>query len=158
MHPRSLDDPTLAARAANGDSDAYAELARRYAGLIRQATRHPAYGLTREELRQEALLGLFEACRAYEPGGRHRFGGVATVRVRHRVTEARKIAGRLKHRLLTEALGIDHPARGQQARSFSEQLASDREDPARIVELREELRELATRPLARRDRRLRAGS
>ena len=157
MRPRSLTDATLAARACKGDSDAFAELARRYSGLIRQSIRHPAFGLTHEELRQEALIGLFEACRAYDPAMSHRFGGVATVRVRHHVTEARKRAGRRKHRLLGEALGIDNPVRGEEGRTFAERIASDRDDPARIVELREELRELATAQ-GRRDRRLRAGS
>lgn len=156
MHPRSLPDATLVARAATGDGDAFAELARRYAGLIRQTIRDRPFGLMHEDLRQEALIGLFEACRAYDPT-RHRFGAVATVQVRHRVCEARKCAGRRKHRLLSEALRIDYRPGDDDRPTLADRLGSDHNDPARIVELREELRELATTN-GRRDRRLRAAS
>src|SRR5262245_59265183 len=104
----SLDDATLAARAARGDDAAFAELARRYRGLISQTIRRPVPGLSYEDRRQEALLGLFLACRQHAQQTRWRFGAMATMAVRHRVTEARKVAMRRKHRLLTDALGIDH--------------------------------------------------
>lgn len=64
---RSEPDGALAGRAARGDSVAFAELARRYDDLIGYGTRMPAWGHDREDERQEALIGLFEACRAFDP-------------------------------------------------------------------------------------------
>jgi DNA-directed RNA polymerase specialized sigma subunit len=84
MLPPSLADAELATRVVDGDSDAFTELARRYRDLIAYLTRWTMPGLEREDERQEALIALLEACRAYDPA-RGTFGAIATVRVRSRV-------------------------------------------------------------------------
>ena len=104
---RSVGDSVLAARAARGDGPAFAELERRYRGLIWQTIGRPAFGLTYEDQRQEALIGLYAACRAHDPAHGGRFGGLATVCVRRRVWAARKRARQPNHRILSEAVGLD---------------------------------------------------
>ncbi len=65
----SVRDEFLAARASRGDGAAFAELARRYRPLIVSASKIRAAGLEFEDLRQEALIGLFVACRKCNPAG-----------------------------------------------------------------------------------------
>jgi hypothetical protein len=83
-------DEFLAARASRGDGAAFGELARRYRPLIVSAAAYPPPGLEFEDLRQEALLGLFEACRrkARTPDGPG-MAGFAMVR-----SALRALAGR----------------------------------------------------------------
>jgi DNA-directed RNA polymerase specialized sigma subunit len=57
----AVTDAYLAARAANGDSAAFAELARRYRPLIVHVTRVRPAGLELDDARQVALVGLFQA-------------------------------------------------------------------------------------------------
>ena len=82
-------DGMLAGRAARGDGAAFAELARRYDDLIAFYARGHARGHDRDDERQEALIGLLEACRVFDPS-RGSFGAIATVRVRSRVWNARE--------------------------------------------------------------------
>jgi RNA polymerase sigma factor (sigma-70 family) len=143
MTSRTLTDGTLAARARDGDGEAFAELARRYRGLIGHVTRQPAFGLEHDDQQQEALLGLFEACRAYDPA-KGRFGAIATVCLRRRVWNARLTARARKHRILTEAVGLDRPIGDHTTATIADRLAApERDDPARICELRDELRQRA---------------
>jgi DNA-directed RNA polymerase specialized sigma24 family protein len=52
-------DEFLAARASLGDGAAFAELARRYHRLLCAASTCPPPGVEFEDLRQEALIGLW---------------------------------------------------------------------------------------------------
>jgi hypothetical protein len=67
--------------------------------------------------------------------------------VRHRVWRAQLHARRAKHRVLTDALGLDHcggPAGDGEQLTIAERLpARDGVDPALVVEWRERLAELA---------------
>jgi RNA polymerase sigma-H factor len=139
-------DEVLAQRAGAGDERAFGELARRYRGLIVYVTRRAPSGLSRDDLRQEALIGLFEACRAHDPS-KGAFAQMAGACVRHRVWRAQLHARRAKHRVLTDALGLDHrdgPAGDGEQLTIAERLpARDGVDPALVVEWRERLAELA---------------
>ncbi len=89
------------------------------------------------------MLALLEACRIFNPA-RGSFGAIATVRVRSRVWNARRRARADRNRILTDALRLEH--RAVEADDSDATLAdtiADREgtDPARVIELREELRE-----------------
>src|SRR5438876_10147304 len=101
-----LSDETLAARVRAGDDGAFAELASRYRGLIGFVIRRAGPVWNRDDLRQEGLIGLFEACQAHEPskGG---FTPFAATCIRNRVWRAQKSADRRKHFLLTHALSLD---------------------------------------------------
>jgi RNA polymerase sigma factor (sigma-70 family) len=147
MSLRAVSDGFLAARTAEGDSVAFAELARRYRPLIVHVTRRRELGLDVEEARQEALLGLFQACLKHDPA-RGRFEGLASLRVRSRVRNARIDARRPSRRILTEAYRHgDDPTRQLAERAA----APEGSDPARVVELRDELRERAERARCKTD-------
>jgi hypothetical protein len=138
----SLSDAELAHRVVKGDGDAFAELARRYRWLIGWVTRRPLAGLEREDERQEALIGLLQACREFEPA-RGSFGAIATVRVRSRVWTARSWARNTRNRIVTDALRLEHRAGSDEdrMRTLGDTLpAGDGADPAIVVELRDELR------------------
>jgi transposase-like protein len=132
---RNVSDEQLAVRAAAGDGDAFEELARRYRPLIGAATRWLPDGLEPDDARQAALLGLFEACRATD--GIRRFAGLAAKRVRWQVAAARRAATTRKHRVLTDAIHGNDERDG----ALAWIAAPDATDPARVVELREVLRE-----------------
>jgi transposase-like protein len=137
----AVSDGYLAARAANGDGVAFGELARRYRPLILRVTGLRTVGLEVEDARQIALVGLFQACRIYEPG-RGRFEGLASLRVRSVVRNARIEARTRKHRVLSEAYRDgDEPTLQLEHRAA----APAGSDPALVVELRDELRRHAER-------------
>jgi RNA polymerase sigma factor (sigma-70 family) len=143
MRPQSLTDEALAVRARGGDERAFEELVRRYWRVMRAAMRRPGFAMGWEDEGQEALLGLFHACRSYRPE-RGRFGPLAAVCVRNRISNART-RGRLPgHRIVSEAFGLDYQL-GPDGRPLRERLpAGEQADPAVIVEWREELARLAT--------------
>lgn len=60
-------------------------------------------GSDRDDVRQEALLALWEAARAYQPGRGATFPTFATTVVRRRLADAVKHANRGKHQTLTNA-------------------------------------------------------
>jgi transposase-like protein/DNA-directed RNA polymerase specialized sigma24 family protein len=143
-------DEFLAARASRGDGAAFAELARRYDRLLCAASTYPPPGLEFEDLRQEALIGLFEACRrkASAPTGPG-FAGFAWFArhyVRWRVIKARVRARTRKHYVLSRATVKDAEAWQRVELSAPAPAASD---PAVVVQLRAELRALANRPSLR---------
>lgn len=128
-------DEFLARRAASGDAVAFAELARRYEPLIAAATRRPPDGLALEDARQAALIGLFQACR--ETDGLRTFAGIARLRVQWAAAAAFRSACAFKQRMLTDATRDGHGPDGALAHVAGPAGA----DPARVVELRTELRE-----------------
>jgi DNA-binding transcriptional MerR regulator len=143
-------DEFLAARASRGDGAAFAELARRYRPLLVSASIDPPPGVEFDDLRQEALLGLFEACRrkARTPDGPGLAGFAWFARryVRWRVMKARTHARTRKHHVLSHATVRDDEAWRRVELSVPAPAASD---PAVVVQLRDELRELAHRPSLR---------
>jgi hypothetical protein len=143
---RAQTDELLAQRAAKGDAEAFAELAYRYRRMIAHTTRVRVRGLERSDQWQEALLGLWEACQADDRSRGNEFGALATTCIRRRVWNARARARTGKHRVLSEAVGLDHRVGdGEHAATLAERLpAPDAYDPAVVVELRDELRRLAT--------------
>jgi len=132
---RGVSDEALAVRAAGGDGPAFEELAQRYRSLLYAATWEARDELEREEALQAALIGLWDACRATD--GVRRFAGIARRRVRWQVAAERRAKTRVKHRILTDALQAD-----DDPRPLAESVpAAAGADPARVVELRETLRE-----------------
>ena len=141
MSLRAVTDGFLADRAADGDNGAFAELAHRYRPLILHVTRSGELGLEVDDARQEALLGLFQACVKHDPA-RGRFAGLANLRVRSQVRNARIDARRPNRRILTEAYrDADEPTRQLAERA----VAPEGLNPALVVELRDELRAHAER-------------
>ncbi|MDA0160646.1 hypothetical protein OM076_10250 [Solirubrobacter ginsenosidimutans] len=98
--------------------------------------------MSHEDQRQEALIGLFEACRAHDPS-KGDFGAIATVCIRRKVWSAKYKQQSHRHRILTEAVGLEH-RKTPDAPTIAERLpAGAASDPAMVIELRDELRERA---------------
>jgi|SRR5215207_847829 len=87
----TITDAFLAARTADGDEAAFAELARRYRPLMVSAAVGAPPGLDREDLRQEALLALLATCVVYDRS-KGPFAGLACRNVRRSVNKARHAA------------------------------------------------------------------
>jgi hypothetical protein len=142
----TVTDAFLAARAGEGDEAAFAELARRYRPLIINVAVAPPPGLAIEDLRQEALVALLATCLVYDRA-KGSFAALASRNLRRAVNKARHRARALKHCVLSDAL------HDEQENGFALIRAPEGSDPARVVELRDELREraeLAGRPAKRR--------
>jgi RNA polymerase sigma factor (sigma-70 family) len=145
-------DEFLAARAARGDEVAFAELARRYRGLLGSATRYHAAGVDVDDLRQAALIGLYFACRSFDPRHGCRFAGWARRCVRQAILNAlRWVSGR-RQLVLTGALHDGEDAAGQLEHRVAAPAGSD---PAVVVALRAELGERVRASRHRVDRRRR---
>jgi len=138
-------DHVLAQAAAGGDQAAFGELARRYQRLIGWAARRPLLGQSEEDLRQAALLGLYEACRVHDRR-RGAFGALATSCVVNHVRREQQLAGAGKQRVLSFAASLDarrRSADSEAVATLGEQLgAPESADPARVVEAREQLEAL----------------
>jgi transposase-like protein len=141
MSLQAVTDGYLAARVVKGDGVAFAELARRYRPLIGRATRWAPQGVEPEDLRQEALLGLLATCFAFDRA-KGPFPVLARMKVRERVNRARHAAYANKHRVLSEAFRDGDEPMHQLAERTP---APEATGPARLVELREALREHAER-------------
>ena len=137
----AVSDGFLAGRAAAGDEAAFAELARRYRPLIGRLTLGPPAGVGVDDLRQEALLGLLDACRYYQPA-KGPFPALARINVRWRVNSARMAARAAKHRILSHAVRDGEDRMNWLAERTP---APEGADPAVVVVLRDELRERAQR-------------
>jgi DNA-directed RNA polymerase specialized sigma24 family protein len=135
----TVSDAFLAARVRAGDEAAFVELARRYRPLIFRVAAGPPAGVDGDDLRQAGLLGLHAACAAYEPG-RGPFAAFARRGVRWHVACARQAARRHKHGVLSHAL---HDGEEPLQRVVERLRAPEGSDPARVVELRDELRHRA---------------
>ena len=93
------------------------ELLRRYEPLVRAvvARVRPPCGCDREELAQDARLGLLGAIRAWQPE-RGSFGAFAARCARGQVIKALDRAGARKHQLLSLAVPLDPPSPAWAAR------------------------------------------
>ena len=98
--------------AQRDDRRAVEELLRRYEPLVGAvvARVRPPYGCDREELAQDARLGLLGAIRAWQPD-RGAFGAFAACCARGQVIKALDRAGARKHQLLSRAVSLDRSSR-----------------------------------------------
>jgi RNA polymerase sigma factor (sigma-70 family) len=107
----SLHLRALLEAAQSEDRRAVEELLRRYEPLVGAvvARMRPPYGCDKEELAQDARLGLLGAIRAWEPE-RGPFGAFAARCARGQVIKALDRAGARKHQLLSRAVSLDPPS------------------------------------------------
>jgi RNA polymerase sigma factor (sigma-70 family) len=146
-------DEFLARRAGRGDDAAFVELARRYRGLLGTAARYWSAGLDEDDLRQAALIGLYFACRSFDPVHGCRFAGWAQRCVRQAILNAIRWAHGRRQRVLTQALHDDDEDEFWQLEHRVAAPAGS--DPAVVVALRDELRERVHASRRRVDRRRR---
>lgn len=89
----------------------YETVAREQRGmLVNIASEYYAPGLGREDLLQEASIGLWKACRDYRPEAGVPFKAFAVICVRRQIITAVKTATRAKHGPLNFAMDLDSPA------------------------------------------------
>lgn len=135
-HYATMEDGDLCALTGT-DPEAFAELSRRYVGLVRgAAARFPARpGLERDDLLQEGLLGLYAAALGFSPETGEDFRAYAGACVRNRMADAARRQQSRRNRPLNESLSLEsEAAAGLSVRG-----------PEDLMELREQLRGLFQR-------------
>ena len=132
--PDEAPDVELVRRARAGEEPALAELLRRYTGLVRRAAR-PYFlpGAESQDLVQEALIGLYEAVRDFDPDRSPSFRAFAELCATRQVVSAVRRAGRHKHAALNDYLPVAAGGRRREA------LGAAAADPADLFEARERL-------------------
>lgn len=147
-----VSDAGLARRVhATGDDAAFAELARRHRRLLHLTTsgyRLPP-GLAPDDVRQAALLGLWDACVFFLPGGTGSFEAFARPCIRHRIYYLLRGARLRRHEVLNSSDSIDAPLQVRHYnRPGGEKTPADLllapQTTAEIVEAREDLNVLAS--------------
>lgn len=145
----SMSDGWQAARAAQGDSLAFAVLLGRHGDLVRAASaRYFLPGHERADVEQEAALGLYRACVDFRPERGVPFRAFADLCVRRAVLTGLTAARRAKHGPLNERIALETPLtpdRDSPPLSALIAAPAELEPPAR-VEARGRLRRLRELP------------
>ncbi len=144
--PCGCGESELVDAARDGDDAALAELMRRYSALARLKARSWfVLGADRDDVVQEAMIGLYGAIRDYEPDRGASFRGFAEVCVSRSILSAVRRGSRRKHEPLNRALPLDAPvsAGDDGVRTLAELLpAAEAADPLSQVVSGEQLRAL----------------
>ncbi len=135
MNGHRISDGYLAARAAKGDGTAFAELARRYRPLLDAAIARSRRAATATTCARKRCSASMTPVARPMASGRSRASPGSTCAGGSDARAARRPAN--KHRVLTHALR--DPGAGEPAVGWLP--APEATDPARIVELREQLRD-----------------
>ena len=100
-----MTDEQLVTLARHGDEQAMGELARRHDRVLGGiAARYFFAGGDRDDVAQEALIGLYKAVRDFDRAAGIPFGAFAALCIRRQVITAVKTANRIKHRAVTFAV------------------------------------------------------
>ncbi|HEX7355581.1 MAG TPA: RNA polymerase sporulation sigma factor SigH [Mycobacteriales bacterium] len=138
-------DAELVLLARGGDDLALAVLLTRYRGLARSKAR-PYFlaGGDRDDVVQEAMIGLYKAIRDFDPSRDVAFPAFADLCVTRQVISAVKSANRHKHRPLNASVSLGRPVGGFDGeRVLADTLPAPlAEDPAELVVSAERIRGL----------------
>jgi RNA polymerase sporulation-specific sigma factor len=142
--PCGCGETELLLRARAGDDDAVTELLDRYRALARTKARsYFLVGSDRDDVVQEALIGLYKAIRDFEPDRGASFRTFAELCVTRQVVSAVKTANRLKHAPLSTSVSLDKPMRDEPGTCLADLVpALSGSDPALAVVSADELRAL----------------
>lgn len=99
-------------------------------------------GADQDDVEQEALIGLWEACRAFNPKLGVPFGAFAHEVMHRRVSDAITKARRLKHTMLTEAVRAGRDPETGERVDVLDFVASHTLEPAELLVQLDELRGL----------------
>ena len=103
-----LSDEELAQRGSQGCTEAVVMLIRRYKFFLRaQCNGYFLIGAGREDLMQEALIGLYKAIRDFDVTKTHSFRPFAALCVKRQIITAIKTASRQKHIALNSFISFD---------------------------------------------------
>lgn len=109
IHPPQSEELTLVSRAQAGCGESLNQLVRNFQGLARRmASRFFLPGAEREDVLQEALLGLTEAIKGYQPRYQKSFYDYAVLCIRNSLVRAIRGATRKKHLVLTQASDVSN--------------------------------------------------
>ncbi len=142
LDPTPLDqlpDVELVARFHAGSDDALAALLDRYRRFARSKARsYFLVGADRDDVEQEAMIGLYKAARDFRPEHEAAFRAFAELCITRQIITAIKTATRQKHQALNQYVSISADRSGEDPgdRSLEERLHVNRptDDPAdRIV-------------------------
>lgn len=142
---RAVADEALVDRARAGDDEALGALMGRYRSVARgKASNYFLVGGDRDDVVQEAMIGLYKAVRDWAPDGGASFRTFAEVCVTRQVLTAVRSASRHKHGVLTSAVPLDAPTGdADEGATLADLLpAADQFDPADAVAGAEQLRAL----------------
>jgi RNA polymerase sporulation-specific sigma factor len=140
-------DVDLLARARSGDDRALYALLERYRDYARSKARsYYLAGSDRDDVVQEALIGLFKAIRDYDLDQDTPFRAFAELCISRQILTAIKTANRNKHSALNRSISLDAPVRPRDERvggSVGETLEASRlSDPAELVMSAEAIEEI----------------
>ncbi len=137
-----MPDTDLVRRAREGDEAALAELLDRYRPLAqRQARSYFLAGAEREDVVQEAVIGLYKAVRDFDPERHLSFAGFAELCVNRQVLTAVRNATRHKHGPLNDYVSVWRDELGEDGTPLAEALPGPAAtDPAELVLSAERLR------------------
>jgi len=103
-------DPELAAAVQAGDPAAFDLLATRHRAIVRSpGRRYFLIGGDRDDVEQEALIGLYKAARDFQPDRQVAFRTFAELCINRQVVTAIKTANRKKHQPLNRSTSITPP-------------------------------------------------
>lgn len=109
--PCGCGEEELLVRARQGDGRAVTELIDRYRRLAAgKARNYFLLGSDHDDVVQEALIGLYQAVRDYDPDRGASFRSFAELCVTRQIVTAIKASARFKHAPLTQAVSLDQPS------------------------------------------------
>ncbi len=90
-----------------GDEDALEELIHRFKPHLNRLSRsYFLFGGEEEDIKQEAMIGLYSACLSYKPEMKTSFNSFASLCMKRRILSAIKSANRNKNKALNESVSI----------------------------------------------------
>ena len=130
---KNLTDEQILLKYRQGDEQALDFLLKKYKSLASKIARsYFLVGAESEDVTQEAMLGLYSACRTYKHDGSS-FKSFASLCITRAVQSAVKKANRLKNKMLNESLSLSNQGssslEGMQEEELNLYLPSDLLDP-----------------------------
>ena len=142
VRPGELEDHELVARSRRGDERCLESLLARYRNLARSKARtYFLAGSDKEDVAQEAMIGLYKAIRDFDEEQATPFRAFAELCISRQIMTAIKTANRHKHQPLNASVSLDAPVASEDAdRSVGETLVAPAvSDPAELIVSAEEI-------------------
>lgn len=113
-----ITDIDLVAAVNQGDQIAFNSLLSRYMPMICCfSKKYYAPGLMRGDMNQAGSVGLFIACKRYNPTKGMAFSGFAKIHIKHYIINAVKAALRKKQQILNQSLSLDETPYSEQEKT-----------------------------------------
>lgn len=140
-----MSEETLIMRAHAGDKEAARELIERFTGLAAFIAReYFVQGADEDDTRQEAVIGIWNAIRSWQPGYAASAKSFVTLCIRRHLATCALTGSRGKHRPLTESTRVITNEYGEPLDAV-DALPTHGADPLDILLRREQLAELSVR-------------